>query len=119
MSHEAEHCFRLDHEPVASASTPAVARIALRSAARVGKAGFFAPAIRRRSRENSMSGCVQATAESPERDVQLADDILPILAYEPREFPQPYSAANRGRTNKRRPICERPARCHVASPNRS
>src|ERR1700759_1724033 len=104
MSHEAEHCFRLDHEPVASASTPAVARIALRSA-RPGREGwlFRPPAIRRRSRENSMSGCVQATAESPERDVQLADDILPILAYEPREFPQPYSAANRGRTNKRRP----------------
>src|ERR1700726_5019251 len=61
----------------------------------------------------------QNTAESPERDVQLADDILPILAYGPRELGQPYSAANRGRTNKRHPTCKGPVRCHVAWPKRS
>src|SRR5260370_36621680 len=72
-----------------------------------------------RSRENSMTGCVQSTAENPERDIQSADGIFPILAYGPPEFAQPYSAANRGRTNKRHPTCERPDRCHVASPNRS
>src|SRR6266404_8883215 len=77
------------------------------------------PAVRRPSREYSMTGCVQSTAESPERDVQSADGIFPILAYGAPEFAQPYSAANRGRTNKRHPTCERPDRCHVASPNRS
>ena len=50
-----------------------------------------------------MTGYVQSTAESPERDVQSADYIFPILAYGPREFTQLYSAANRGRTNKRHP----------------
>src|SRR5258706_13740506 len=59
------------------------------------------PAIRRPSKENSMTGCVQSTAQSPERDVQSADDIFPILAYGPPEFAQPSSAANRGRTNRR------------------
>jgi hypothetical protein len=56
-----------------------------------------APAIRRRSRENSMTGCAQSIAESPERDLQSADGIFPILAYGPRAFTQPSSAANRGR----------------------
>ena len=65
-----------------------------------------------------MIGCVQSTAESHERDVQSADGIFPILAYGPREFAQPNSEANRGRTNKRHPTCERPDRCPVASPNR-
>jgi hypothetical protein len=39
-----------------------------------------------------MAGCVQSRAESPERDVQSADGILPILAYGPPECAQPYSA---------------------------
>ena|ERR1700732_4887652 len=72
-----------------------------------------------RSRENSMTACVQSTAESRERDVQSAHDILSILADGPPEFAWPYPAANRGRTDKRHPTSERPDRCHAALPNRS
>ena len=53
-----------------------------------------------------MTGCVQSRAESPQRDVQSVDGIFPILAYGPPEFAQPYSAANRGRTNKRAVVVE-------------
>ena len=46
------------------------AEISVRGPKYVVKKGKTPPAIRRPSRENSMTGCVQSTAESPERDVQ-------------------------------------------------
>src|SRR5271165_5671822 len=55
------------------------------------------PAIQRLSKENSMTGCLHSTAESPERDVQSADGIFPIPACGAPEFAQLSSAANRGR----------------------
>src|ERR1700730_17855007 len=72
-----------------------------------------------RSRVNLMTGSVQSTAESSERDVQSVDGIFLILAHGLPEFAWPYSAVNRGRTNRRHPTSERPDRCHAASPNRS